>query len=93
MRMAISHSHTKALLRFGLATDLVSLRRANFVRQQRHLQRSGMPSKRFQAILGHNSLEVMQLYILEVDSEINGPHSHSISWTGYNETWFPGVRA
>lgn len=40
-----------------------------------HLHLSGLPLKRLQAILGHNSLEVTQLYILEDESEINGAHS------------------
>ena len=34
-----------------------------------------MPLKRLHDILGHNSLEVMQLYILEDEAEINGSHS------------------
>ena len=40
-----------------------------------HLHLAGMPLKRLQGILGHNSLEVTQLYILEDESEINGSHS------------------
>ena len=39
-----------------------------------HLHLAGMPLKRLQDILGHNSLEVTQLYILEDESEINGSH-------------------
>lgn len=31
--------------------------------------------KRLQAILGHKSLEVTQLYILEDEAQINGSHS------------------
>ena len=34
-----------------------------------------MPLKRLQAILGHNSLEMTQLYILEDEAQINGSHS------------------
>ena len=34
-----------------------------------------MPLKRLQDILGHNSLEVTQLYILEDEAAINGSHS------------------
>ena len=37
-----------------------------------HLHLSGMPLKRLQAILGHNSLEMTQLYILEDEAQING---------------------
>jgi integrase len=40
-----------------------------------HLHLSGMPLKRLQAILGHNSLEMTQLYILEDEAQINGSHS------------------
>jgi hypothetical protein len=34
-----------------------------------------MPLKRLQAILGLNSLETTQLYILEDEAEFNGSHS------------------
>jgi len=40
-----------------------------------HLHLAGMPLKRLQDILGHNSLEVTQLYILEDEAEISGAHS------------------
>ncbi|MEM7316837.1 MAG: tyrosine-type recombinase/integrase [Planctomycetota bacterium] len=40
-----------------------------------HLHLAGMPLKRLQDILGHISLEVTRLYILEDDTEINGSHS------------------
>ena len=40
-----------------------------------HLHLAGMPLKRLQDILGHNSLEVTRLYILEDETEINGSHS------------------
>ncbi len=40
-----------------------------------HLHLAGMPLKRLQGILGHNSLEVTQLYVLEDEAEINGSHS------------------
>ncbi len=40
-----------------------------------HLHLSGMPLKRLQAISGHNSLEMTQLYILEDEAQINGSHS------------------
>jgi site-specific recombinase XerD len=40
-----------------------------------HLHLSGMPLRRLQAILGHNSLEMTQLYILEDEAQINGSHS------------------
>ena len=40
-----------------------------------HLHLAGMPLKRLQDILAHNSLEVTQLYILEDEAEINGSHS------------------
>jgi hypothetical protein len=34
-----------------------------------------MPLKRLQATLGHNSLKITQLYILEDEAQINGSHS------------------
>jgi len=34
-----------------------------------------MPLRRLQAILGHNSIEMTQLYILEDEAQINGSHS------------------
>ena len=40
-----------------------------------HLHLAGMPLKRLQDILGHNSLEATRLYILEDETEINGSHS------------------
>jgi len=40
-----------------------------------HLHLAGMPLKRLQDILGHHSLEVTQLYILEDEGEISGPQS------------------
>ena len=40
-----------------------------------HLHLAGMPLKRLQDILGHTSLEVTRLYILEDETEINGSHS------------------
>ena len=40
-----------------------------------HLHLAGMPLKRFQDILGDNSLAVTQLYILEDEAEINRSHS------------------
>ena len=40
-----------------------------------HLHLSGMPLKRLQSILGHNSLDVTQLYVLEDEAKINGSHS------------------
>lgn len=40
-----------------------------------HLHLTGMPSKRPQAICGRNSLEMLQLFILDDDAQVNGPHS------------------
>ncbi len=63
----------EAVLRSGVRRRITphDIRRAAAT----HLHLSGMPLRRLQAILGHNSLEVTQLYILEDEAEINGTHS------------------
>ena len=62
-----------AVLRSGVCRTITphDLRRAAAT----HLHLAGMPLKRLQAILGHSSLDVTQLYILEDESQINGSHS------------------
>lgn len=62
-----------AVLRSGIRRPVTphDLRRAAAT----HLHLAGMPLKRLQAILGHNSLETTELYILEDEAQINGSHS------------------
>lgn len=62
-----------AVLRSGIRRRVTphDLRRAAAT----HLHLAGMPLKRLQAILGHNSLDTTELYILEDEAQINGSHS------------------
>lgn len=63
----------EAVLRSGIRRRITphDIRRAAAT----HLHLSGMPLRRLQSILGHYSLDVTQLYILEDEAEINGTHS------------------